>query len=228
MKKISIILSLLLLPLAMSADPEETQAEIQLKAGKTMMGFSYDKTLDFSGVTNGKAWIASGFINGRKVMLCRVNIVPAETGFIVTSETPGDKVIAPVCNKQAFYANLLVPVLDEQTIYPTQQIDGVDYTFMGIGTITATGKTGFVKIQREQSYGPNRCLLMVPTEYLNTEARGLTELEMVFDESTDIREKVTVKSEESATAPVYNLNGQQLTAPRKGINIVGGKKIIIK
>ncbi|MBR5038168.1 MAG: hypothetical protein IKX65_05550, partial [Prevotella sp.] len=27
---------------------------------------------------------------------------------------------------------------------------------------------------------------------------------------------------------VYNLNGQRLTVPRKGLNIIGGKKVIIK
>ncbi len=29
-------------------------------------------------------------------------------------------------------------------------------------------------------------------------------------------------------APVYNLRGQRLTAPQKGINIVGAKKVVVK
>ena len=29
-------------------------------------------------------------------------------------------------------------------------------------------------------------------------------------------------------APVYNLGGQQLTAPQRGINIIGGKKVVLK
>lgn len=28
--------------------------------------------------------------------------------------------------------------------------------------------------------------------------------------------------------PIYNLNGQRLDKPRKGINIIGGKKILVK
>jgi hypothetical protein len=28
--------------------------------------------------------------------------------------------------------------------------------------------------------------------------------------------------------PVYNLSGQKLTAPKKGINIIGGKKVVVK
>lgn len=35
-------------------------------------------------------------------------------------------------------------------------------------------------------------------------------------------------TEEVKTAAVYNLNGQRMAAPRKGINIINGKKVIIK
>jgi hypothetical protein len=28
--------------------------------------------------------------------------------------------------------------------------------------------------------------------------------------------------------PVYNLRGQRLTAPQKGINIIGGRKVVVK
>jgi hypothetical protein len=208
--------------------PEQAEfAEIQFGNGKTMTGYSFNETLDFSSVTNGKAWIAAGFVENSKVMLCRVNIVPANTGFIVTCDTPGDKVIAPVSNDRAYYANLLVPILDEQTIYPTKTIDGVDYTFMGIGTITNTGKTGFVKVANERSYGPNKCLLRVPTQYLVSEARGLNELEMVFDETSSMHNgQFTMHNE--APAQIYNLNGQRMSKPGKGLNIINGKKIVIK
>ena len=47
-------------------------------------------------------------------------------------------------------------------------------------------------------------------------------------ETTDISEKVIVKSEKFATAPVYNLNGQRVAQPSKGLYIVNGKKVIIK
>ena len=31
-----------------------------------------------------------------------------------------------------------------------------------------------------------------------------------------------------ATSAIYNLSGQRLTAPRKGINIINGKKVLVK
>lgn len=40
-------------------------------------------------------------------------------------------------------------------------------------------------------------------------------------------EEVTTDSDASDT-PVYNLRGQRLTAPQKGINIIGGRKVVVK
>ena len=37
---------------------------------------------------------------------------------------------------------------------------------------------------------------------------------------------VVAKTEDNA--PVYSLSGQRLAAPQKGINIVGGKKLMVK
>ena len=45
--------------------------------------------------------------------------------------------------------------------------------------------------------------------------------------TTDISEKVIVNSEEFATAPVYNLKGQRVMKPEKGLYIVDGKKVVV-
>ena len=37
-----------------------------------------------------------------------------------------------------------------------------------------------------------------------------------------------LSSPASPSAPVYSLSGQRLTAPKKGINIIGGKKVVVK
>lgn len=43
---------------------------------------------------------------------------------------------------------------------------------------------------------------------------------------TAINEELRMKSEESAIAPCYNLNGQRIAEPQKGLYIVNGKKIL--
>ncbi len=37
-----------------------------------------------------------------------------------------------------------------------------------------------------------------------------------------------ITSEYDLNAPVYNLNGTRMSKPRNGINIIGGKKVIVK
>ena len=39
-------------------------------------------------------------------------------------------------------------------------------------------------------------------------------------------ESVVVSGDKSA--PIYNLRGQRLSAPQKGINIINGKKVVVK
>jgi len=55
------------------------------------------------------------------------------------------------------------------------------------------------------------------------------ELSLSFDdETTGISEELRVKSEEFATAPYYNLAGQRVAQPTRGLYIVNGRKVVIK
>ena len=38
----------------------------------------------------------------------------------------------------------------------------------------------------------------------------------------------TVQTEQNANGAVYNLSGQRLATPKKGLNIIGGKKIVVR
>ncbi len=46
-----------------------------------------------------------------------------------------------------------------------------------------------------------------------------------WDDTTGIDEVIT---DISNNTPIYNLHGQRLAAPQKGINIIGGKKVVVK
>ena len=52
---------------------------------------------------------------------------------------------------------------------------------------------------------------------------------MGFDdgETTSIR-TINVNLETQNDGAIYNLQGQRLNAPRKGINIINGRKVIVK
>ena len=49
------------------------------------------------------------------------------------------------------------------------------------------------------------------------------------DDLDAIRDVPSIDSQiDSSSAPIYNLQGQRLGTPQRGVNIVGGKKIIVK
>jgi len=72
--------------------------------------------------------------------------------------------------------------------------------------------------------------------YFTTTEPAARELAFFIDgESTGVNEVLrrfsstkSMKNEEFATAPVFNLNGQRVAQPTKGLYIVNGKKVIIK
>ena len=49
-----------------------------------------------------------------------------------------------------------------------------------------------------------------------------------YTASASINEELRMKSEEFAAAPIYNLNGQRVAQPSKGLYIVNGKKVIVQ
>ena len=47
-------------------------------------------------------------------------------------------------------------------------------------------------------------------------------------EEIDVTGIKTVLQDQHSAAPVYDLNGHRLSTPKKGINIIGGKKMVVK
>lgn len=67
---------------------------------------------------------------------------------------------------------------------------------------------------------------LLPASYVTSTGGGVKAFTFVFeDDATSIGEELRVKSEETEGV-VYNLAGQRLQKMQKGINIVGGKKIL--
>jgi len=59
---------------------------------------------------------------------------------------------------------------------------------------------------------------------------GARELNFVFEgeQTTSISEECRVKSEEFATATIFDLQGRKVTKPQKGLYIVNGRKVVVK
>lgn len=105
-------------------------------------------------------------------------------------------------------------------------------TFSSSAMLTAGDKTKLILGADNKLYYPSkninvgacRAYFIIPDKAAN--ARGVV---MGFDdgETTSIQ-TINVTPNSQQDAPVYNLNGQRLNAPKKGINIVNGKKVLVK
>ena len=196
-------------------------------ADRTMIGYSSQYSLDFTGINDVRAYIAIGFTDTKNVLMARVNIVPANTGIVLKSDVAGVEVEVPITTSDVYYANLLKPAVNNVTIYPTEDIDAVNYTNLMVGKL-ANEQMGFVTLPSSKAYS-NKSYLQIPTEFYNGAAsarEGGLEMEFVDTETTDIR---SLMHNGSATNDAYyDLQGRKVTPVKKGIYIKNGKKVIVK
>ena len=210
---------------------ENDNVAIAMKTGsgadRTMIGYSSQYNLNFTGINDVKAYIAIAFSDTRNVYMARVYVVPANTGIVLKSDVAGVEVEVPTTTSDMYYANLLKPAVNNVTIYPTEDIDAVNYTNLMVGTL-ANEQMGFVTLPSSKAYS-NKSYLQIPTEFYNGAAsarEGGLEMEFVDTETTDIR---SLMHNGSATNDAYyDLQGRKVTPVKKGIYIKNGKKVIVK
>ena len=129
-----------------------------------------------------------------------------------------------------------IPVADSGTA-----VDGNEFLVNTTGgTFTADdGYTYYGMIKATEStaplvfgtFAPGTVAIPTNKAYLKVANAGeARQLSCVFEEgtTTSISEEFRVKSEEFASARFYNLQGQRVSKPAKGLYIVGGKKVSVK
>ena len=165
--------------------------------------FGYPVALDLTGI---EAYTAA--VSGDKVVLSSVKgkKIPANTGIIL--EGSGDVTIS-----------LTTEATDDITGNELLVSDG---TVTGDGTIYVLGqnggKVGFGKLKSGD-------VLAAGKAYLKVTGSGSPSFIDINDNVTGIQQ---VKGSKSQVESYYNLNGQRVAQPTKGVYIVNGKKIIIK
>ena len=86
-----------------------------------------------------------------------------------------------------------------------------------------TQGVGFYIMDPKGTIGANKCWM----EWAMPADANVRSLVIRFADTTDI-ENVEVAPERPAQQGIYNLAGQRLEAPQKGINIINGRKVIVK
>lgn len=152
-----------------------------------------------------KAYIAT--VDSKTVTFTEVTSVPANTGVLLKG-TEGDKTIAVAASSTDVSANQLVGVLTD-----TPVAAGIFVLMNGENGV------GFYKTTNTFTVGANTAYLPASV------AEGRAFIGFADEpEATGINEVKTMK----ASNDIYNLKGQRVEKAKKGLYIIGGKKVVMK
>lgn len=127
--------------------------------------------------------------------------------------------------------NKLVPVVESTHVEPVVIKDGKEYT----NYIMQGGR--FIKIKQEEAGNEDvkmpahrAYLPLLTTEVSPTSGGAKSVVLLLWDDDvvTGIESTEKVDYEPARDGHVYSISGQRLSAPRKGINIINGRKVIVK
>ena len=201
-------------------EEETTEDVIKItSAGQTTWCSAYD--LDFTDVEGLKAYIASGYHRTKgTIWLTRVKEVPAGEGILLIGDAGDYKV--PHKSTTAYYANLMVGTVKAITLNET---DG-EYTnyYLSSG---ASG-VGFYKVNGSVDLKANRAYLPL-LKSTTSGSRGF--IGMDFDDDEDGTTGIDIQSSIfnlQSNEVYYNLHGQRVDNPGKGVFIKNGRKVVIK
>ena len=186
--------------------------------------FSSTYALDFTDVTEATAYIATNKSGDNIQMQSITGTVAAGTGLVLKSANGGS-------------ASISIPVVASGTTYntttdPTNYLFAIDNDYNLTASDNGTnyvlsvqsGKVVFAPVSSTAApVKAGHAALWIPTAVAQ-QARALV---MSFsDESTGIGQLESVR--QSTDNTVYNLNGQRVAQPSKGLYIVDGKKVVVK
>ena len=170
--------------------------------GWSTFGCKYPLNLSANGLT---AYVISSHVNGY-VKLAEVTSVPASTGLLLQ----GDQGIytLPIVNDNpaAPASNLLTAVTNAA---------GTPATAGSYVLANKASGVGFYSIQQDVVIPAGKAYLTLPANSREV---------IMIGEATGISEMLM--NEENKA--VYNLNGQRIAVPRKGIYIINGKKTVVR
>lgn len=176
--------------------------------------FSSPVPLDFSGVSGLTAFVASSVADGN-VALTSVTTAPANTGLILKG-TAGETYEIPVtASAVAPASNLLVGCIVNTTVAADATSKFNNYVLVNEGGVA-----------KFQSLVDNGATIPAGKAFLKNGAysAGARMLNITFaDETTGISDALRPNDR-----VVFNLSGQRVAQPQKGVYIVNGKKVIMK
>lgn len=196
------------------AEPITVTAKVAASGYAT---FSSEFALDFTEITTIKAYRAE--VSDGNVVLHRVSgKVPANTGLLLAGEPNAQAEVEATKEVSPIGTNLLVATVDATEV--AASTTGSYNYFLS----TKDSKTGFYYLAAATTSAAGKAYLHTTTE-LSSDANA--RVAWIFDDeetTTGITETKTAQT----NSTYYNLAGQRIKTPTKGMFIVNGKKIIMK
>ena len=188
--------------------------------------FSSTEALDFTSVTAIEAYTAT--VTSAGVMtFTRINKVPANTGLLLRNAQGEDQGAVAETNvpvlsgtAETVSENALVAVSTEITSLATDGDGCTNYILNKVGD-----NVGFYRAAGKK-VGAGKAYLRVPAD---AQGNAREFYAISFDNATGISEALDGREfSESSHPAVYNLNGQRKAQPTRGLNIINGKKVVVK
>lgn len=225
-------------------DPDEGQWEYSITPAKYLLFGIYPEAihlnlssadlvtlcskypLDFAEVEGLKAYIITGFKPSEsKLVLTRADEAPAGMPLLIYRTGSTTEFSIPVVETDMYYGeNLLKPGPAE-----IQATDGDKSNFIltyDPNDTSADRKIGFYTFNDTRTIPEGKAYLQIPTSSLPSSVKGFS---IVFtdDEPTAIAEigDGTGKAQDTV---IYDITGRRLSKTQKGVNIVDGKKVMVK
>lgn len=184
--------------------------------------FCSNYPLDFTGIEDVKAYtiIASDKATGALAKSQVTGKVAAGTGLYLEGTANASVNVPTTIYTESAGTNMLVGALSDTGI---SQIDGENTNYI-LTVNTKNGNVATPKFYKVNSGGntvlANRAYLQIPTKLASRESFWFEDGEATTIESA--------KQEQSLNGVAFNLAGQRIAQPTKGLYIVNGKKIIMK
>ena len=194
--------------------------------------------IDLTDVDGLKAYAATGYdAAAQTIWLTRIFKIQAGEGVLLKGEA-GKEYTLPSAAVQAYYGNMISGNIGDPITINETSDDGVWTNFY-----LASGQ--FKKVSGTREIGTNKSYLHLPTSMLTSSARGkknagidewlMEELETetmllgsIGGDNEDGTTRIDAISNDAQPDVYYNLQGQRVDNPKKGLYIKNGKKIVIK
>ena len=202
--------------------------------------FCGSQDLDFSDVEGLKAYAVTGYDDASgTIWLTRVKRVSAKTALLLKGESKGSYTIPSVA-VGSYYANMLVGNLSGETITIHTTSDGMTNYYLSGNQLKKATDGG-------NPIGNGKAYMQIPSKHVTRSMEDMIADLLLYglsdddpevismpvvgarglngDGTTNIREKLTP---EQTNDIYYNLQGQRVDKPTKGLYIKNGRKVVIK